>query len=180
MRGLKTAKEAKNKVSEIHPAVKVAIGVMLRQSKHDLAAAAREAGLSTERLRDYLSRPSVISYLRTRRRVEVESLCAGNIRALARLRDEGPPTAAVNAIRTAEAIRSELIAEDGVAGASRLAAPGLVIVVAPAPAVTVDQPRRLGAARSISEPGAIDPGFVDAEIIADDEPGGEVAATYSR
>ena len=86
---------------------------MLRQPKHDLAAAAREAGLSTARLRDYLSMPSVIQYLRVRRRGEVESLCAGNIQALARLRDEGPPTAAVNAIRTAEAIRSELIAEIG-------------------------------------------------------------------
>jgi hypothetical protein len=166
MRGLKTAKEARNKVSEVHPAVKIAIGVMLRQSKHDLPAAAREAGLSPARLRDYLSRPSVIQYLRRRRLVEVEGLCAGNIQALARLREEGPPTAAVNAIRTAEAIRSELIAEDG-AGArgAGLAAAGLVIVIASRP----QEPEpRLAGARTIREPGAIEPGFIDADIIADD------------
>jgi hypothetical protein len=170
MRGLKTAKEAKNKVSEVHPAVKVAIGVMLRQAKHDLPAAAREAGLSTARLRDYLSRPSVIQYLRRRRLVEVESMCAGNIQALAKIRDEAAPTPAVNAIKESERIRAQLISEDGAAGAaSQRASPGLVIIVGPAPhGVTVDPPRRLGAVRTIREPGAVDPGFVDAEIIADD------------
>jgi hypothetical protein len=166
MRGLKTSKQARNKVSEVHPAVKIAIGVMLRQAKHDLPAAAREAGLSTARLRDYLSMPSVISYLRTRRRVEVESLCAGNIQALARLRDEGPPTAAVNAIGTAEAIRSELIAEDGASGVTKPAA-GLVIVIASQP----QQPEsRLIGARTIHEPGAVAREVLDAEIIAADEP----------
>jgi hypothetical protein len=173
MRGLKTAKEAKNKVSEVHPAVKVAIGILLKQSKFDLQAAAREAGLSTERLRDYFSRPSVIKYLRERRKVEVESLCAGNIQALARLRDEGPPTAAVNAIRTAEAIRSELIAEDRHAGASQRASPGLVIIISnqgPNGVMVDSQPQRLAGARTIREPGAVDREVLDAEIITDDEP----------
>ena len=127
MRGLKTAKEAKNKVSEIHPKVKIAIGIigiMLRQAKHDPAAAAREAGLPLATLRDHLSRPSVISYLRQRRRAEVKSACLSNIEALVKIRAEAAPTPAVHAIRTLESIRSELIAEDGAAGASRLAAPG--------------------------------------------------------
>jgi hypothetical protein len=171
MRGLRVAKEAKNKVSDVHPKVKVAIGVMLRQAKHDPAAAAREAGLPLATLRDHLSRPSVISYLRQRRRAEVESACLSNIEALVKIRAEAAPTPAVHAIRTLESIRSELIAEDGAAGASRLASPGLVIVVAPHP-VTVDQPRRLGAARSIHEPGAVNREVLDAQIIADDEPGG--------
>jgi hypothetical protein len=186
MRGLKTAKEAKNRISEVHPAVKVAIGVMLRQAKHDLPAAAREAGLSTARLRDYLSRPSVIQYLRRRRLVEVETMCAGNIQALAKIRDEAAPTPAVNAIKESERIRAQLISEDGAAGASsRLAAPGLVLVIAPAPAVTVDQPQRLAGARTIIEAGARDLRTDDAAFVIDaedaaDEPGGEVAATYSR
>ena len=149
---------------------------MLREAQHDLPSVAREVGLSTNQLRDYLSRPSVISYLRTRRRVEVESLCAGNIPALRRLRDEGPPTAAVNAIRTAEAIRSELISEDGAAGASQRVSPGLVLVIAPAPAVTVDPSPRLGAARSIREPGAYDPALLEGEADEVDLGGAEVAA----
>ena len=176
MRGLKTAKEAKNKVSEIHPKVKIAIGIMLRQAKHDPAAAAREAGLPLATLRDHLSRPSVISYLRQRRRAEVKSACLSNIEALVKIRAEAAPTPAVHAIRTLESIRSELIAEDGAAGASRLAAPGLVIVVAPAPAVTVDQPRRLGAARTIRERGAYDPALLDGEAEEVILGGAEVAA----
>jgi len=37
--------------------------------------------------------------------------------------------------------------------------------------VTVDQPRRLGAARSIAEPGAIDREVLNADIaVEDDEP----------
>jgi hypothetical protein len=173
MRGLKTSKGAKNKVSEVHPAVKVAIGVMLRQAKHDLPAAAREAGLSTARLRDYLSMPSVIQYLRRRRLVEVESMCAGNIRALAEIRDSAAPTPAVNAIKESERIRAQLISEDGAAGASsRLAAPGLILVIGHPP----QQPQHLAGAKTILELGARDPSAPDE---ADEAfPGGaEVAAT---
>jgi hypothetical protein len=168
MRGLKVAREARRKISEVHPRVKIAIGVMLRQERHDLQSAAKQAGLTTNQLRDHLSRPSVISYLRQRRRAEVESACLSNIEALVKIRAEAAPTPAVHAIRTLEAIRSELIAEDGAAGASRLAAPGLVIVVAPHP-VMVDQPQRLAGARTISEPGAIDHEVVDAEVSVDDD-----------
>ena len=160
MRGLKTAKEAKNKVSEIHPKVKIAIGIMLRQAKHDPAAAAREAGLPLATLRDHLSRPSVISYLRQRRRAEVESACLSNIEALVKIRAEAAPTPAVHAIRTLEAIRSELIAEDGVSGASQRASPGLVIIIgSQGPnGMTVDQPqRRLAGARTMLEAGAYEP-----------------------
>ena len=113
-------------------------------------------------------------------------MCAGNIQALAKIRDEAAPTPAVNAIKESERIRAQLISEDGAAGASsRLAAPGLVLVIAPAPAVTVDQPQRLAGARTIIEAGARDLRTDDAAFVIDaedaaDEPGGEVAATYSR
>jgi hypothetical protein len=175
MRGLKTAKEAKNKISEVHPAVKVAIGIMLRQAKHDLPAAAREAGLSAARLRDYLSRPSVIQYLRSRRRVEVESMCAGNINALARVRDTSENgMAVIGAVKQSEQIRSQLISEDGVAGAQK-ATPGLVIIVGQPQGVTVEQPqRRLAGARTVLELGANDPRPAEDAVLLGDA---EVAAT---
>jgi hypothetical protein len=44
---------------------------------------------------------------------------------------------------------------------------GLVIVVSARPP---EPQQRLAGAKTITEAGAIDPGFIDAEIIADDEP----------
>jgi hypothetical protein len=87
----------------------------------------------------------------------VESACLSNIEALVKIRAEAAPTPAVHAIRTLEAIRSELIAEDGAAGASQRAAPGLVIVVAPNPVTVDSSPRRLAGARTIIEAGAYEP-----------------------
>ena len=112
--------------SGIYPSIKKAVAILLGQTRYDLQSAAASAGLSTQQLRDYLARPNVRAYMRAERKAQIESLCLSNANALARLRDEGPPTAAVNAIRTAEAIRSELIAEDGAAEAAQRASPGLV------------------------------------------------------
>jgi hypothetical protein len=120
--------------------------------------------------------------MRAERKAQIESLCLSNANALARLRDEGPPTAAVNAIRTAEAIRSELIAEDGAAGAAQRASPGLVIIIgSQGPnGVTVDPPRRLGAARTIREPGAVDQGLLDNDTIDEVEVDEPAAAPRTR
>jgi len=149
------AKRLGERGSGIYPSIKKAVAILLGQTRYDLQSAAASAGLSTQQLRDYLARPNVRAYMRAERKAQIESLCLSNANALARLRDEGPPTAAVNAIRTAEAIRSELIAEDGAAGASQRASPGLVIIIGQGGnGVTVDsQPSR----RTIIEPGAYEP-----------------------
>ena len=120
------AKRLGERGSGIYPSIKKAVAILLGQTRYDLQSAAASAGLSTQQLRDYLARPNVRAYMRAERKAQIESLCLSNANALARLRDEGPPTAAVNAIRTAEAIRSELIAEDGAAEAAQRASPGLV------------------------------------------------------
>ena len=79
--------------------------------------------------------------------------------------------ARVQAIRTSEAMRQSALEEDRGASA-RAIFPGLVIQIGGAARIEVQQPQRLGAARTIHEPGAIDREVLDADIVADDEPGG--------
>jgi hypothetical protein len=119
---------------------------LLAQDKYDVAAAAAGAGLTTQRLKDYLSRPSVRTYLREQRRVQIETLCASNANALARVRDEGENAMAiVNAVRQAEAMRARLVEEDGPTGLAKPAC-GLVIVIGnQSNGSTVIEPRLAGA-----------------------------------
>ena len=144
--------ESKHRVSVVYPKVRAAIAILLSQEKYDLAAAATGAGLTIQRLRDYLARPSVRTYLRDQRRVQIESLCASNATALARVRDEAENSmAVVNAVRQAETMRARLIEEDG-AGTSTRAMPGLVIVLQSPNGdrgVTVEPPQRLVGARMV-------------------------------
>ena len=170
MEAARQRKAARQAQRGIYPSVKKAVAILLSQSQYNLQEAAAGAGLSTQVLRDYLGKPTVRAYLRAERKTQIEALCASNANALARIRDEGPPTAAVNAIRTAELIRSELIAEDRHAGTSQRVTPGLVLVIAPAPAVTVDPPRRLAGAKTINEPGAINREVLDVVDVEVDEP----------
>ena len=182
------AKRLGERGSGIYPSIKKAVAILLGQTRYDLQSAAASAGLSTQQLRDYLARPNVRAYMRAERKAQIESLCLSNANALARLRDEGPPTAAVNAIRTAEAIRSELIAEDGAAEAAQRASPGLVIVIGQGQqnGVAVEPPqRRLAGARTITEPGAHNLRTDDEAFVLDpedepDEPGAGVAGTSKR
>ena len=144
--------ESKHRVSVVYPKVRAAIAILLSQEKYDLAAAAAGAGLTIQRLRDYLARPSVRTYLRDQRRVQIESLCASNATALARVLDEAENSmAVVNAVRQAENMRARLIEEDG-AGTSTRAMPGLVIVLQSPNGdrgVTVEPPQRLVGARMV-------------------------------
>jgi hypothetical protein len=163
---------AKLKPSEVSPKIKEAIRHLLTQEQFDFAKAARVAGVSTERLRDDLQRPHVRKYLREQRRAQIEAVCAANPIVLAAIRDHGKnEMARVQAIRTSEALRESAIEEDRGASA-RAISPGLVIQIGGAARIEVQQPQRLGAARTIHEPGAIDREVLDADIVADDEPGG--------
>jgi hypothetical protein len=142
--------ESKHRVSVVYPKVRAAIAILLSQEKYDLAAAAAGAGLTIQRLRDYLARPSVRKYLRDQRRVQIESLCASNATALARVRDEAENSmAVVNAVRQAETMRARLIEEDG-EGTSTRPMPGLVIVLQSSErGVTVEHPQRLAGVRTV-------------------------------
>jgi hypothetical protein len=119
--------EAKHKVSEVYPAVRSAIAILLSQDKYDLAAAAAGAGLTLNKLREYLNRPSVRSYMRQQRQAQLEQICLQNATALAKLRDEGTnQVAVVNGIRTLETMLNA--ATDRAAGPVRKE-PGLIIVI---------------------------------------------------
>jgi len=93
--------ESKHQPSRsIYPSIKTAVAILLSQSRYDLQQAAIGAGLTTEKLREYLARPAVRTYLRNERRTQLEALCASNANALARVRDEGENAmAVVNAVR---------------------------------------------------------------------------------
>jgi predicted transcriptional regulator len=121
--------ESKHRVSAIYPSIRAAVAILLAQDKYDVAAAARGAGLTLNKLKEYLARPSVRSYFREQRRIQIETLCASNANALARVRDEGENAMAiVNAVRQAETMRQRIVEEDGPTGMARPSA-GLVIVI---------------------------------------------------
>jgi hypothetical protein len=107
--------------------VKKAVEVLLGQSIYDLAAAAKEAGLSTYWLRRYMKRPEVIRYMREERQALIEEVCAGNPMALARVRDSSENgMAVVAAVRQAELLRQNVVDE---AGGVEGRLPGLQIVI---------------------------------------------------
>ena len=121
--------EAKHKVSAVYPSVRTAIAILLAQDKYDLGAAAAGAGLTLPKLKEFLNRPSVRTYFREQRRVQIETLCASNANALARVRDQGENAMAiVNAVRQAETMRARIIEEDGPGGMAKPTC-GLVIVI---------------------------------------------------
>ena len=159
---------AKLRSPAIAPKIKQAIQHLLTQERFDLAEAARVADLPTERLRDEMLRPHTRKYLREQRRAQLDAVCANNPIVLAEIRDGSKnDMARVQAIRTSEAMRQSALEEDRGASA-RAISPGLIIQIGGAARIEVQQPQRLGAARTITEPGADDRGAIDAEIVADD------------
>jgi hypothetical protein len=168
--------ESKHRVSAIYPSVRTAVAILLSQDKYDVAAAAAGAGLTTQKLREYLARPAVRTYLRNERRTQIETLCASNANALARVRDTSENgMAVVGAIAKAEQIRARIAEEDGPTGMPRATA-GLVIVIGDARRdVRIEPTQRLAGAPRVIEAGAIERGpddpddnnFVD--NFADDE-----------
>jgi hypothetical protein len=166
--------EAKHRVSAIYPSIRTAVSILLSQDKYDVPAAAAGAGLTTQKLKEYLSRPSVRTYLREQRRVQIETLCASNANALARIRDEAENSmAVVNAVRQAETMRARIIEEDGPTGTARPAC-GLVIVIGGSAGgrdVRIEPTQRLAGAPRIEdlafERGPPDDDLVD--NVADDE-----------
>jgi hypothetical protein len=107
---------------------KVAIAARLAQPKVDLEAAAKAAGLTTYRLRQYLKPPHVARYLRAERQVVLDAICAGNPQALRAIRDEARnQMAAVAAVRGLELMRDG----DPESAPGRLApqSPGVTIII---------------------------------------------------
>ena len=154
--------EAKHKVSAVYPSVRTAIAILLAQDKYDLGAAAAGAGLTLPKLKEFLNRPSVRTYFREQRRVQIETLCASNANALARVRDEGENAmAVVNAVRQAETMRARILEEDGPTGTARPSC-GLVIVIGDARRdVRIVGTQRLAGAPRILEAAAFERGQDD-------------------
>ena len=155
--------ESKHQVSAVYPKVRDAIAILLAQDKYDLPAAAAGAGM-----KNYLSRPSVRSYMRQQRQLQIETICSQNPTALAKLRDEGTnQVAVVNGIRTLEAMRRDAIVES--TGPARREA-GLVIVIG---RDAIEPPPRLAGARTVEsiayERGPDPDDDALADDIADDE-----------
>jgi hypothetical protein len=149
---------AKLKPSAVAPGIKDAIQCLLHQQKYDLAEAARIGGVTVQRLRDDLARPHVRAFMRQQRQLQLETICQQNPSALARIRDSSTnANAAVNSCRTLESMLEASTAETS-RPVRREA--GLVIIIGAQP----QQPQqRLGAARSIREPGAYDPALLEGE-----------------
>ena len=71
----------------------------------DFISSAKAVGMRPDTLRRYLGRPQVIAFLRAERRAFREAVCAGNERALQRVRDgvgHSNPIAIVNSVRVLE------------------------------------------------------------------------------
>jgi hypothetical protein len=132
--------------------------------RYDLVEAAKAGGLRVQQLRDDLGRPHVRAFMRQRRQAQLEQICLQNPNTLARLRNSPNANAAVNSCRTLESMLEASTAETS-RPARREA--GLVIIIGARPQ---EPQQRLAGAKTVLEAGAVDPGFVDAEIVADDEP----------
>jgi hypothetical protein len=101
--------------------------------------------------------------LRDQRRAQIESACVKNPAVLAAIRDGSKnDMARVAAVRVSEALRQQALEEDRGASA-RAIPPGLVIQIGGAARIEVQQPQRLGAARTITEAGAADPALLEGE-----------------
>jgi hypothetical protein len=160
--------KSKHKVSAVYPSVRTAIAILLSQDKYDVAAAAAGAGLTLPKLKEFLNRPSVRTYFREQRRVQIETLCASNANALARVRDEAENSmAVVNAVRQAETMRARIIEEDGPTGTARPAC-GLVIVIGNGGGRDVRvEPTRLAGAPRIEDLAAFERGPPDDDFVVD-------------
>jgi hypothetical protein len=107
---------------------KVAIRLLIEDPKADLQAAAAAAGLSTEWLRRYMTRPEVQRYWREEKRVAFAIAASGNPAALRDIRDNSAnATARVNAARALELGLEEIDKPNNRAGASLL--PGFTILI---------------------------------------------------
>jgi len=165
------------KAMTVAPAIKQAISWLLLQETFDLVGASRHANISVERLRDEINRPHTRKFLRYLRRAQIESACVKNPAVLAAIRDGSKnDMARVQAIRTSEAMRQSALEEDRGASA-RAIFPGLVIQIGGAARIEVQQPQRLGAARTITEAGAVDPALLEGEATEVILGGAKVAAT---
>jgi hypothetical protein len=117
----------KNKHGVIQPKVRAAIDHMVLDGK-DLAAAAAAAGMTTARLRKYLTIPHIHKYAWHRRREQLEALCLATPTSLRNVIETSPNAMArVAAVRQAEAIRREDLIEAGQLTAAQL--PGIQVVI---------------------------------------------------
>jgi hypothetical protein len=94
-----------------------------------MQSAAAAVGLNTRQLRGALSAPHVKRWILNQRRELLESINAGNPAALRHLRDTSEnPMAAVNAIKTLEALKEVIDPSSARAGTVQHA-PGLIVQI---------------------------------------------------
>jgi hypothetical protein len=108
--------------------VKDGIHALFEQPVYDLAAAAAVAQMPTWRFREAMKKPHIRRWAWHEKRALLETICAGNPVALAKIREtSGNDMARVGAIKTLEAMRVEL---DEARNANAMRAqPGLTIVI---------------------------------------------------
>jgi hypothetical protein len=108
--------------------VQAAWRLMQDDPKQTLQTAAAAVGLNAYKLREFLNRPHVRRWVLDERRLQLESINAGNPEALRRLRDTSENAmAAVGAIKTLEAMK-EMVDPSVMTGTIRHA-PGLVVQI---------------------------------------------------
>jgi hypothetical protein len=108
--------------------VRDGIRMLFEQMTYDLQAAAKAAGLSTARFREELAKPHVRRWAWHAKRELIESICAGNPVALAKIREtSGNDMARVGSIKTLEAMRAEIDEVSRTTGPIRQT-PGVTII----------------------------------------------------
>jgi hypothetical protein len=108
--------------------VQAAWRLMQDDPKQTLQTAAAAVGLNAYKLREALNRPHVRRWVLDERRLQLESINAGNPEALRRLRDTSENAmAAVGAIKTLEAMK-ELVEPSARAG-THMHSPGLIVQI---------------------------------------------------
>ena len=77
----------------------------------DRVEAARASGLKADTLRRWLHRPELVSFLLKENAAYLQAICAGNVHALAEIRNDGDGNqmARVASIKTLELIRGEAL-----------------------------------------------------------------------
>jgi hypothetical protein len=119
--------EAKKRPPAVHAGAKKLVAALLKQTKYDLAEAAKEAGIATSSARTYLGKQNVRAYFKAEKRRLIEEISLGNPAALAEIRSSADDSMArVAAIKTLEQMRVEAVVESGGEQRTR---PGLVIVI---------------------------------------------------
>jgi hypothetical protein len=119
----------------------------------DFIEAGRQCGIQPDNARKWLDRPDVIKLLRSERRAFREAICAGNEKALQKVRDTSENgMAVIGSVRTLEQLNEE---DAEKMGRGRQQVPGLSIVIVNRPSPLPQPPQPM----TIDVTPAPDPAF---------------------